>query len=222
MWTCILAWNTQVCASLWGRRGMNPGFPPKRIIMSQNPRRLIYSSRRPKSRQTPGGLRPRLLSSVPRLKLSGRNHRRLPSKTVCDVAAKPGTVTALSACLPRPPASPEGFQGHQPGALHARRRQRHGLPAGRLQQPHGHQADAALEQAGPEGVPGLRRTAKGTQGPRLQSLSVQSYVWTQRLITCCSDRPLVCAGFFFPTFFVHTMQTFVVPSYTHVSIPEIE
>lgn len=58
--------------------------------------------------------------------------------------------------------APEGFQGHQPGALHARRRQRHRLPAGRLQQPHGHQTDAALEQAGSEGVPGLGRPAQST------------------------------------------------------------
>lgn len=164
----LLGRNKSVC----GGRGFNPVFPPKHIIMSQNPKRLIYFSCRPKSRQTPGGRR--LFSSLPQLKLIGLNPRRFLSRQLAwHVAAEPGTVTALSASLPRLPVSPEGFQGHQPGALHARWRQRHGLPAGRLQQPYGHQADAALEQARPEGVPGLGRTTKSTQGARLQSLHVQ-------------------------------------------------
>lgn len=63
----------------------------------------------------------------------------------------------LICLLPPPP----GLQGYLPGALHARRGQRDRLPAGGLQQAHGHQADAALEQAGPEGVPGVRQPTEG-------------------------------------------------------------
>lgn len=67
--------------------------------------------------------------------------------------------------------APEGFQGHQLGAFHAWWRQRDRLPAGGLQQPHGHQTDAALEQAGPEGVPWIRRPAQGKQGHSLRESS---------------------------------------------------
>lgn len=67
--------------------------------------------------------------------------------------------------------TPEGFQGHQLGAFHAWWRQRDRLPAGGLQQPHGYQADAALEQAGPEGVPWLRRPTQGKPGHSLREWS---------------------------------------------------
>lgn len=121
----MLEGNKSVCR----RQVFNPGFPPKRIIMSQNSRRPFYSSCRPESRQTSRDRR--FFSSLPRLKFSGQNYRRFVRRWLAwDVAAKPGTVSGLSACVSGPPASPEGFQGYQPGALHARRRQRHRLPAG--------------------------------------------------------------------------------------------
>lgn len=152
MWTCIPAWKKQVCLE---GAGLKSWFSSK--IHHQNPKRLIYSPRRPESCQIPGDRCVQLASTAEaqRSKWS-KLHFEAASLDCCGETGN----SDLPLCLFAPP-TPQGFQGYQPGALHAWRCKCHGIPAGWLQQPNGHQANAALEQAGPAGVPRLGRTAKG-------------------------------------------------------------